>query len=873
MMGSMSPRPWRARTRLISGVAFGLLLAGCDNSAGTGPRVARVEVNLGSPTLLVGTNAAALARAFDLGGTEVTGVRPTWRSSAPAVVSVDNSGILTAKTLGSATISATVGGVTGNASLTVVPVPVASVTILPVSGTIDRGQALQLRSEVRNQFGELLTDRTVTWVSSAPGIASVTSSGLVNGIAAGDAVITAASEGQSALVTISVSVTPVPGGPNITGISPSFVAPGSIATISGTNFGAGASENEVRVEGVLATVLNASPTQLTVQLGTSGYGCEPTRQVYVQVLRLNLADARLHPLQSVAQRTLQPGESLILSNGADARCFELSATGGRYLLSVYNTSTSVGADTALRLHGARGIVPPDIAFSPVLARTAPPAAAQVTDRMRFAPADFGALLGAVQQRAERDAHMRLLDANMQMLRDASRSMLQAPAARGAIRANVTANQPVGSIVQMKIPNVGGFLTGGLDYCRDNFLISARVVYNGTKGIVLEDTAAPLAGQMDTLYQKVGQEFDDLMYDIDRNNFGDPLRMDDVLDANGKIIMLFSSKINSFASIAGFVVTCDFESPTLAPSSNHAEVFYAIVPTDTGNDVTKNATRAGWYRTIRSTIVHEVKHLAAFANRIRDFGGSLEENWLEEGTARHAEELWARVAAYGGLQQRANATYAATLFCDVRPANASAPQCGGKPYAMVRHFESGGLYDYLRDNEQRSPLGPKMGIPESSFYGSAWSLVRWAIDNTAADESQFLGALVRTSQSGVSNLSARVGRPWEEFLGEWSLAMYLDDLPGFTSVNNPRLTFPSWNLRSVFAGLNQDFPGTFNVAYPLVPRNVSFGDFDVTVVRLAGGSFAMFQLTGQQAGRQLIQLLNPNGGDPGSRLRVAIVRLE
>ena len=495
-------------------------------------------------------------------------------------------------------------------------------------------------------------------------------------------------------------------------------------------------------------------------------------------------------------------------------------------------------------------------------------------RVLATPADFGALLGAARQRREGDAHARLLEANMRMLRDASGSISTGPAAaRGALRAGISANQPVGTIVPMKVPNVGGFLTGGVNYCNDNFPISARIVYNGSKAIILEDVAASLAGQMDTLFQKVGQEFDNVMYEIVRINFGDPLRMDDLLDGNGKIIMLFSPKINSFSSIAGFVVSCDFQTATTSPSSNHAEVFYAVVPTDSGPDVTKNATRAGWYRTIRSTIVHEVKHLAAFASRIRDFGSSLEDNWLEEGTARHAEELWARVGAYGGLEQRANATYAMTLFCDVRPSKADAPQCAGKPYAMVRHFESGGLYDYLRDNEQRSPLGPKTGFPESSFYGSAWSLIRWAVDNSATDEAQFLGALVRTSQGGVANLVARVGRPWEEILGEWSLAMYLDDYPGFVSLNNTRLTFPSWNLRAIFAGLNQDFPTTFNVAYPLVPRNVAFGDFNAQVSKVAGGSFAMFQLSGVQTGRQLLQLLSPNGGEPGSKLRVAIVRIE
>ena len=466
--------------------------------------------------------------------------------------------------------------------------------------------------------------------------------------------------------------------------------------------------------------------------------------------------------------------------------------------------------------------------------------------------------------------MRLLRANIEMLRQPGSVITESPAMRAAARSGVTASQPVGSVVSMKVPNVGGFLNGGANYCTDNFPVSARVVYNGTKGIVLEDNASPLAGQMDSLYQKIGQEFDNLMYDVDRTNFGDPLRMDDLLDGNGKIIMLFSPKVNSFVSIAGFVASCDFRTVQVAPSSNHAEVFYAFVPTDAGTDVTKRETRSGWYRYIRSTIVHEVKHIASFATRLRDYGEALEESWLEEGTARHAEEIWARTAAYNGLQQKSNATYAQTIFCDVRPA--SAPQCAGKPYAMVRHFEKNGLYDYMTDPEQHSPLGPKSGLPDGSFYASAWALTRWAIDNSGIDEATFLNALVHTSQTGTANLTARAGKTWEELLGEWSLTMYADDLAGVTPLD-PRLTFPSWNLRSIFAGLNTDFPVDFPLSYPLVPRALAYGDFMASIGKVAGGGYALFDLNGTQSGRQLLQLQNPQGKDPSPRLRMAILRLQ
>lgn len=847
------------------------LLAGCDNSSGPSVRISRVEVNLPSPTLLIGTNAAAAAHAFDLAGAEVDDAVLTWKSSAEAIVSVNKAGILTAHALGSSTISASVSGVTGSAVITVVPLPVSRVNISPPGGLVDRGQSLQLRAELLDQFNEPITDRQASWTSSAPGIAQVTSSGLVNAIAAGTATITATAEEKSASVTITVVVTPVPGGPSITSITPSLLTPGAVATIRGTNFGETLALNEVRVSGVVATILSASATELTVQLGAAGYGCEPTRLVYVQVVHASAADAQLHALQVVSQRLLQPGEALMLSGAGDVKCIELSATGGSYLISVYNVSTHIDADTAFRLRGAAGLVPSGVAFA---ASAAPlpqrPAARPRSGAPGPRRADLPELFDDARDAAEADAHRRLLEENLRQLRAGGTVRNEPASARAALRASVTTAQPIGSIVSMKIPDVGGFFAGTADYCRDNFAVSAKVVFNGAKSIILEDVTSPFAGQIDTLYQRLGQEFDDVMYDIDRINFGDPLRMDDLLDANGKIIMLFSPKVNSFNSVAGFVVSCDFKTVQASPSSNHAEVFYSVVPTDPGTDIAKRDTRAGWYRLVRSTVVHEVKHLATFATRIRDFGESYEEPWLEEGLARQAEELWARVAAYNGLLQKTNATYAQTLFCDVRPT--SAVQCAGKPWAMMRHFEKNGLFDFLSDPEQHSPLGQKAGLPDGSFYGSTWALTRWLVDNGPTDEPTFFGALVHTELSGVTNLTSRSGKSWEDILGEWSLTLYLDDVPGFTPAN-PRLTFPSWNLRSIYGGLNTDFPVDFAAPFPLIPHPLPFGDFTFNLGKLSGGSFSLIRLSGAQTGRQLLQLLSPKGGDPSSKLRMAIIRID
>jgi hypothetical protein len=57
----------------------------------------------------------------------------------------------------------------------------------------------------------VLTGRTVTWETSAASVATVSTSGLVRGVAAGGATITARSEGQSGTAAVTVTAAPPPG--------------------------------------------------------------------------------------------------------------------------------------------------------------------------------------------------------------------------------------------------------------------------------------------------------------------------------------------------------------------------------------------------------------------------------------------------------------------------------------------------------------------------------------------------------------------------------------------------------------------------------------------------------------------------------------
>ena len=88
--------------------------------------------------------------------------------------------------------------------------PVASVTVSPATGSIGVGQTLQLTATLKDASGNILTGRAITWTSGAPGCGSVNASGLVSGVAAGLAPITATSEGQTGSASITVTALPPP---------------------------------------------------------------------------------------------------------------------------------------------------------------------------------------------------------------------------------------------------------------------------------------------------------------------------------------------------------------------------------------------------------------------------------------------------------------------------------------------------------------------------------------------------------------------------------------------------------------------------------------------------------------------------------------
>lgn len=142
----------------------------------------------------------------------------TWSSNNTAVATVDSNGKVTGVSVGTAniTVTTTDGGFTAQCAVTVTaapsdPVLVTGITLNKSSETIKVGNTLTITATVSPSNA---TNQNLNWTSSNTSIATV-SNGVVTGVAAGSATITASStdgsnKSATCQVTVEENTTPVP---------------------------------------------------------------------------------------------------------------------------------------------------------------------------------------------------------------------------------------------------------------------------------------------------------------------------------------------------------------------------------------------------------------------------------------------------------------------------------------------------------------------------------------------------------------------------------------------------------------------------------------------------------------------------------------
>ncbi len=813
---------------------------GCTGEPPTGPNeVRQVSIVTRLDSLRPGQMLRVFAVALNRSG-EVVDAQIAWRSLTPSTLAVDPNGAVFGLAPGLGIVRASVGNVLSERRFLLVNPPAVNIVVEPESLTLALpGVAARVMAIPLDISAIPIVGSPLTWTTSASRIVSVAPNGDMTPNAVGRAMVTVSLEGVERHIPVTVVPEIAPNAPILNTLSPAVIGPGVPFTIRGRRLAPSLIGTTVHVDGRAAQILTVTDTLITALLASGGLPCAPTADVSVQVRTSQGVGAHAVRLQLAPQRDVAVGGALLLLNATDASCLELPGE-GRYMLTLLNTARAFGAgDIGVTLEGRAGLG----------------AAVSI-----IAP-------DATVRTAESSAHLRLLEQSAAAVRALRASQ---PSAFAEV---VVA--PIGQLTAFRVPDLDS-----PNLCANYRSIAARTVYVGNSVIIVEDTVsqlfgnATLSGTMDGAISALGAEIDNVLWPL-LARFGNPLVMDSRLDANGRVVVVLTSAINSMAggNVAGAVATCDFfPRSSVNASSNVGEVLYLQVPrvTNLGDEAT---ALARWKYEIRGTVAHELKHVVGFAEHIVR-GQPLEESWLEEATARHAEELFAR--ALTGATATGNTGYEG-VRCEARALSGDAA-CANTPAMVLPSME--GYWQFLASPTARSPLGAASD-GDFSFYGSAWSLLRWAMDHAVADEISFTQSLSTSGASGVSNLEARSGRSWEDLLARWSLASITDGRAGMLPTD-ATLRFRSWNFADVFAGLCADIgtcgatpeAGTvFTRAHP-VQAIPTAADFVLVVHAIAPAGFAVVDVQPTGAGtRRMLRLSGVNGAPIPSTARLALVRLQ
>lgn len=190
--------------------AWMTVLAACGggggDSGGGEPVRTTTSVTVTSPTLTPkqGESVQLTAVARDQFGTVMAGRTATWTSSAPTVATVSATGVLQALAGGSVTATATIDGVSGTLALTITPRLTTTVSVTSPTLAPQLGETVQLTAVARDQFGDVMSGKAATWSTSDPGIATVSTNGLLQTLAPGSVLVSATIDGVAGSLSLTV---------------------------------------------------------------------------------------------------------------------------------------------------------------------------------------------------------------------------------------------------------------------------------------------------------------------------------------------------------------------------------------------------------------------------------------------------------------------------------------------------------------------------------------------------------------------------------------------------------------------------------------------------------------------------------------------
>lgn len=188
-------------------VATAVAVAGCSDSATpTAPTVGATVSSVAVTSLTtsgMSFQATATARMSD-GTTRDATSTAAWSSSNLGLATVSSSGMVSVVGGGQFDIRATYQGVTGSLNVSLATVPVSAVTI---DGPSTATMPFQLTAAAHLSDGSVVdVTRSAVWLSSNMDLATVTTSGYVRVVAAGEVELRATFQGVTGSVRVALSL-------------------------------------------------------------------------------------------------------------------------------------------------------------------------------------------------------------------------------------------------------------------------------------------------------------------------------------------------------------------------------------------------------------------------------------------------------------------------------------------------------------------------------------------------------------------------------------------------------------------------------------------------------------------------------------------
>ena len=580
--------------------------------------VAEVEVPPSGATLVsLGDTVRLTVVALDANGHPVAGAEFDWATSDASVATVDTGGLVTATGNGAATITASSGQASSAVQITIEQA-VSAVTLETDSVKVMVGDTLRLLATPTDANGHTVSAAAIKWSSSAPGVASVNTTGLVRGISRGKAVVTASSGAAADSATITVHD---PSLVTVTRVEPMVLIEGSAATVHGWGFSPLAGENEVLVGGLPAPVLSSTATRLSITVPRAD--CLPPREV---LLRVSTAAGRdsvaigSTPL-SEEDRNWPQFEWRHTSGGDGCMHLPGNAQGGEFLIGV----TSISEDPSHLAHVTLAGRPGDASILAAHKGSAVPHAGRVaysrypaplisaSSRVRPPPFISGGGPQQVPARVKPSGadwfagHVEAMARNQALAEKLGRPDWSA---RSSGDVSARSSLAEGDTVTLNT------------ICCDNPRVRAVVRLITDNFVWLDDDLANPDGPFtDAELTEIDDFYSDHAQPVHENYFGS---LSDV-DGNGRILVLMTNENES----AG-VNPCDLYPKDQCRWSNEAEIFYHGFPDSDRRD--------GMLSFLPTYLTHEATHLIQYTAWVFGDAPRRKGEWELEGGAILSEHF-------------------------------------------------------------------------------------------------------------------------------------------------------------------------------------------------------------------------------------------